>query len=161
LIFGVFEFNFRDSERENALQAAIRSKNLDVIGALRKAGAHIIAPAVRIGMVFYQKYQKFNHFLGTELALAASQEDIQTLQAWKAAGVSINQADYGGRTALHVSVERGLEDIVEWLCANGADPHAVDNFGRTPIDEAASSSDRIRLAVDRITKESKSPTFEL
>jgi lysophospholipase len=41
--------HIRDSERENALQAAIRSKNLDVIGALRKAGAHLIAPSVRIG----------------------------------------------------------------------------------------------------------------
>lgn len=73
---------------------------MDVILALRKTGAHVIAAAVRIGG--FLPMSDVISDLGTELALAASQEDIQTLKAWKAAGVSINQADYGGRTALHV-----------------------------------------------------------
>jgi ankyrin repeat protein len=95
------------------------------------------------------------------LALAASQEDIPTLQAWKTAGASINQADYGGRTALHVAVERGLEDVVEWLLLNGADPFAVDNFGRTPIDEAANVSDKIRLAIEKTLHKNETPKFRI
>ncbi|KAI6216364.1 Asparaginase [Aphelenchoides fujianensis] len=141
----------RDSEHENALQAAIRSKNLEVIRALRKAGAHLIASNVRIG---------------TELCMAASLEDIAGLEAWKAAGANLNQADYGGRTPLHVAIERAVEPVVEWLCANGADPFARDNFGRTPEDETTSASDRVRAAIARAKERferrpSATPKFEI
>ena len=33
---------------------------------------------------------------------AASQEDVETLQAWKLAGADLNESDYDNRTALHV-----------------------------------------------------------
>lgn len=37
-----------------------------------------------------------------ELCAAAFHGDRETLDAWIAAGASINQGDYDGRTALHV-----------------------------------------------------------
>jgi hypothetical protein len=56
-------------------------------------------------------FKQFNiksfEFLGVELCLAASQCDLLTLKAWKEAGASLNDADYDGRTALHV-VRMGL-----------------------------------------------------
>ncbi|KAI6229582.1 Asparaginase [Aphelenchoides besseyi] len=132
----------KDSENENALQAAVRSKNLETIGALRKAGGHLIATNVRIG---------------TELCMAASQEDIELLKAWKLAGASLNQSDYGGRTALHVAVERGVVSVVDWLCDNGADPYARDNSGRTPEDESIAASDAIQNAITRAKKLNERP----
>ena len=79
--------------------------------------------------------------------MAASEQDLSALRAWQAASASLDSADYCGRTALLVAVERGADSIVEWLCANGADPTCVDNLGRTPVSASASSSDRIRVAI--------------
>jgi ankyrin repeat protein len=45
-------------------------------------------------------------------------------------GVStINEQDTNGRTALHVAVQAGDEEIVETLMKLGADPKVVDNQG--------------------------------
>lgn len=79
--------------------------------------------------------------------MAASEQDLVTLRAWLAAGASLDCADYSGRTPLLVAIERGADDIVEWLCAHGADPTCLDNLGRTALAASESSSDRIRLAL--------------
>ncbi|CAD5225552.1 unnamed protein product [Bursaphelenchus okinawaensis] len=115
----------RDADHENALQAAIQTKNLEIITTLRNAGAHLSAHSVRVG---------------TELCLTASQEDIEGLRAWFAAGASPNEVDYDGRTALHVAVHRNLLEVAKFLCQNGANPLLFDNLGRRPMDEASDSA---------------------
>lgn len=45
-------------------------------------------------------------------------------------GVStINEQDSDGRTALHVAVQSGDEEMVETLMKHGADPKAVNKHG--------------------------------
>ncbi|VDM30030.1 unnamed protein product [Toxocara canis] len=67
--------------------SAIRSKNVACIEALREAGAVPLGNPID---------------LGVELCLLASRGDMDGLGAWIAAGVDINEKDYGGRTALHI-----------------------------------------------------------
>uniref|UniRef100_A0A915EP29 Uncharacterized protein n=1 Tax=Ditylenchus dipsaci TaxID=166011 RepID=A0A915EP29_9BILA len=76
-------------------------------------------------------------FLGVEMCLAAGECDLQALKAWTEAKVDLSTADYDGRTALHVASAKALEEVVEFLCANGADPEAKDHFGRTSLDECS------------------------
>jgi lysophospholipase len=114
----------RDGMNENPLSSAIRSKNVEVISAIRQAGAQLLVPTMRIGV---------------ELCSAASQDDMSTLKAWHSAGATMCESDYDGRTALHVASNRGFVDAVEFLCENGAEPLAEDQFGMTPVDECKRS----------------------
>uniref|UniRef100_A0A915CJA0 asparaginase n=4 Tax=Ascarididae TaxID=6250 RepID=A0A915CJA0_PARUN len=113
--------HLRDEWDENPLMSAIRSKNLACIKALRDAGAVPVGNPID---------------LGVELCLLTSRGDIDALGAWIAAGVDINEKDYEGRTALHVAVCAGNEELVTYLLARGANPEAIDNTSYTPIDEA-------------------------
>ncbi|KHN73373.1 L-asparaginase, partial [Toxocara canis] len=111
----------RDHWDENPLMSAIRSKNVACIEALREAGAVPLGNPID---------------LGVELCLLASRGDMDGLGAWIAAGVDINEKDYGGRTALHIAVSNGNEELVAYLLANGADPDVCDNGNCSPVGEA-------------------------
>uniref|UniRef100_A0A914S6J4 ANK_REP_REGION domain-containing protein n=1 Tax=Parascaris equorum TaxID=6256 RepID=A0A914S6J4_PAREQ len=65
---------------------AVRRRSHACIKALKEAGAVIVCNPIELGM---------------ELCLAANKGDIQTIEAWIAAGANINETDYDGRTALH------------------------------------------------------------
>ncbi|KAH7730834.1 Protein C27A7.5 d [Aphelenchoides avenae] len=121
----------RDATDENALLGAVRSRNLDLIRAIRAAGGQLVVPSIRIGM---------------ELCLAACQADIACLQAWHTAGATLNECDYQGRTALHVAVSNGLVEIVEFLCLNAADPLFEDHCGVSPLDECRRLSETLEAA---------------
>uniref|UniRef100_A0A9J2Q7E8 asparaginase n=1 Tax=Ascaris lumbricoides TaxID=6252 RepID=A0A9J2Q7E8_ASCLU len=110
-----------DQWGDNPLMNAVRRRNLACIKALKEADAIIVCNPIELGM---------------ELCLAANKGDIQTIEAWIAAGVNINETDYDGRTALHVAVASGVEEMVELLLRNGADPQLKDQFGRDSFDEA-------------------------
>ena len=51
-------------------------------------------------------------------------------------GISPCSADYLGRSLLHIAVDRGHRDIVQYLFAKGVDINAKDWRGETPIDLA-------------------------
>jgi hypothetical protein len=58
------------------------------------------------------------------------------MQALVARNVNVNEADYDGRTALHVAACEGHVDAVAYLLRLGADAKARDRFGHTPLDDA-------------------------
>ena len=42
----------------------------------------------------------------------------------------------GRRSAFHTAIRAGEDEIVEYLADHGADFDALDQFGRTPLEEA-------------------------
>jgi hypothetical protein len=55
------------------------------------------------------------------------------------------------RTLLHGSANRGTPKAVQWLLKNGADPNALDEYGRTPLLARAArntSTSVINLMID-------------
>ena len=50
---------------------------------------------------------------------------------------SLNSAGEGGRTMLHVAVDRGLTAVVNWLIQRGGNVDAKDHTGSTPLHVAA------------------------
>jgi len=55
------------------------------------------------------------------------------LKFWLAKGLSINERDAGGYTALHLAAFRGQTDRVSQLLKFGADPNIPANNGVRPL----------------------------
>jgi len=51
-------------------------------------------------------------------------------------GVDLDDADYDGRTALHLAASEGQADVVEYFIAQGAQLAPIDRWGNTPLDDA-------------------------
>ena len=70
------------------------------------------------------------------LAPNPAEDERRVLEAARAAidaGVEVNAADAAGNTALHIVARRRLDTVVELLADGGADLHALNDNGQTPL----------------------------
>lgn len=51
-------------------------------------------------------------------------------------GAKVNEANYGGRTALHLACSNGHLDTVKLLINHGASVNVLDSFHQTPLHNA-------------------------
>ena len=70
------------------------------------------------------------------LLWAASQGDLIEVQRLVAVGIDFNEADYDGRTALHLAASEGQSHIVKYLIGKKVKQNPVDRWGGTPLDDA-------------------------
>ena len=64
-----------------------------------------------------------------------------------AAGVNIDDADYDGRTALHLAASEGHHDTVEYFIAKKADLSPLDRWGGTPLSDAIKNKHKKVIAL--------------
>jgi ankyrin repeat protein len=93
---------------------------------------------------------KINTFQGTSPLMAAAGVNWVVAQTWtegpaqlleavklcRELGMDVNQANSMGITALHGAANRGSDDIIRYLVAQGADLTAQDNEHRSALDWA-------------------------
>ncbi|MEM6427059.1 MAG: glutaminase, partial [Cyanobacteria bacterium P01_D01_bin.128] len=72
----------------------------------------------------------------TALIWAASQGNLTAMLPYIARGISMDAADYDGRTAIHLAASEGRLSIVEFLLANKVNLNVQDRWGFTPLDDA-------------------------
>jgi ankyrin repeat protein len=74
--------------------------------------------------------------IGWRLGISRGRESdaIEAIQILLDLGADINQTNQNGNTALHGAATRHSIEIIEFLVANGADPHAKNVKGWTPLD---------------------------
>lgn len=70
------------------------------------------------------------------LIWAASRGDLLEVRRLVALGVNLNDADYDGRTALHLAACEGQLHIVRYLLQKNVQLNPVDRWGGTPLTEA-------------------------
>jgi ankyrin repeat protein len=85
----------------------------------------------------------------TQKGSRSSIEAVQfILELAKARGVDvIHQTDGGGNTALHGAARAGLDDVLEFLIANGAQIDAKSARGQTPLKAAQAASNGTTVAL--------------
>jgi len=81
-------------------------------------------------------YQLKGKGVAVELCQTAWEGDLTHLKRLVLNGCNVNEADYDGRTAIHLAACEGHVKIVEFLLHCGADINAVDNFGGTALQDA-------------------------
>lgn len=70
------------------------------------------------------------------LIFAASAGDLDEIRRLHSIGLDLNQADYDGRTALHLAAAENQIAVVKYLISNGAYKTPKDRWGRTPVFDA-------------------------
>ena len=67
---------------------------------------------------------------------AAAEGELLRLKQLVSRGLTVDVADYDGRTSLHIAAANGHTACVEFLIAAGADRSAIDRFSATALHEA-------------------------
>ena len=87
-----------------------------------------------------------------EMELALSQDPdrrrlmnsgIDAVRAAVELGADVNAANDSGDTALHLAAHHGFNSVVRYLAAQGADLHARNARGQTPLDRALGTTGRV------------------
>ena len=70
------------------------------------------------------------------LCWAAYQGDLDEVRRLVASGVNLDEADYDGRTCMHLAASEGQTKVVEFLIAKNVNIKPKDRWGGTPHDDA-------------------------
>ena len=76
----------------------------------------------------------------TPLIEAIAEQNVYKVKAQITAGVNLEETDSFGQTALHWAAKKESVEIARLLLNAGADPHARDEDGDTPINNARRNS---------------------
>lgn len=114
-------YDIKGPERSTLLHIAASQGNADLVRSLLEQGADSARPSLNGDPIL------LSYLRGGLAALA-----IESI----AKGANVNAKDALGRTALHLAVEKGLDETVSALLDRGADPNAADNGGLTALDVA-------------------------
>eukprot|EP00980_Cylindrotheca_fusiformis_P002931 scaffold681_cov130-Cylindrotheca_fusiformis.AAC.7 len=148
--------NFRDYDRRTAMHIASSEGNLKICRYLVSKGAQInrsdrwggsplddahrhrhssvIAYLRELGATTGSTSNKANFI---SAAAGGDLDEVNTLLA--VGNIDIDEGDYDRRTALHLAAGEGNFNIVELLCANGANVNIEDRWGGRPLDDAERS----------------------
>lgn len=70
------------------------------------------------------------------LCWAAYQGDLDEIQRLVANGVDLDEADYDGRTCIHLASSEGHQEVVAFLLGKNVNANPSDRWGGTPLDDA-------------------------
>jgi ankyrin repeat protein len=104
-------------------------------------------------VAFLLRKGAFVHIAGADFQAIHSAPTPAIAQLLVAAGASLETVDIHGKRPLHHAVENSRLELVRWLLKQGVEPSPKDKSGKTPLDYALESDDRIRsLLLKRVVE---------
>ncbi|XP_051876012.1 60 kDa lysophospholipase isoform X2 [Pristis pectinata] len=91
----------KDRYGNTPLKNAVKFRHTEVIKLLRQTGAH------------FSKNEIVD--VGTDLCSLAANGDVEGLEAWKLAGLDLDQSSYDGQNPLQIALAAGNEEVVAFL----------------------------------------------
>ena len=70
------------------------------------------------------------------LCWAAYQGDLNEIKRMVADGYNLDEADYDGRTCIHLAASEGRTEIIKFLIGKKVNLSPKDRWGGTPLDDA-------------------------
>jgi ankyrin repeat protein len=109
-----------DLRKRTLLLAAIGNGYIDVIQMLLSAGADPNQKSSRGDVPIIEACDKYN-------------PSIEMIQLLIENGAKLDEQNYGGKTALHISAAENQFEVVKLLLSHGANPNVQDDDGNTPL----------------------------
>ena len=90
-----------------------------------------------LGKIDPRQHKNEDKMKGVMVAnFAASQGDLNEIKSLKAKGINLEEADYDGRTPIHLAASEGHLNIVNYFILEGLDLNPTDRWGGTPLSDA-------------------------
>ena len=70
------------------------------------------------------------------LCWASYQGDLNEIKRLVANGVDLDEADYDGRTCIHLAASEGRTEVIRYLLAKNITIDPKDRWGGTPLQDA-------------------------
>ena len=83
---------------------------------------------------------------------SAAKGDIETIMKIKDHGFDFNKGDYDNRTPLHLAVNEGNIEIVNFLLEQNVEKNVKDRWGNRPIDDIKNKTSDIYLQIKELLK---------
>ena len=113
----------KDKLGNSPFNDAVRSKHDNVVAVIKKHDRNIT-------------YKLGGNELGVLMCLAAAEGRLEDIKRLVNNGVDPNEADYDGRTAMHLAASNGNLEILEHLVGIKANFMCRDRFNGTPLEDA-------------------------
>ena len=119
----------RDRMERTPVEDAVKNGHRSVLRVLRQFGADVPRNILDADAELMAKR-------GTDLIEYAANGKTESVRQFLSLGADPNFGNYDHRTALHLACAEGQLEIVQLLLLRGADIHAIDRWGSSPMDEA-------------------------
>lgn len=83
---------------------------------------------------------------------SAAKGDIETMMKIKDHGFDFNKGDYDNRTPLHLAVNEGNLEIINFLLEQNVNKNVKDRWGNRPIDDIKNKNSDIYLQIKELLK---------
>lgn len=115
------DVNFRDSDDQSILSAAIESGQIDALKTLIASGCTIDCSTDQV----------------LHLASAMNRADMMKVLCANYRDLDVNSVDSSGRSAIHIAARGGFVEVIRFCSTKEGDPEIQDMDGCTPLHLAA------------------------
>ena len=155
-VMGIAIWSPRIDETGNSVRGVEFSKELIKLYNFHNYDT-LINNSKKIDPRLYKHQSKIDNIMSA--CWSASIGDLNNLKRLVAAGISLDDADYDGRTPMHLAAAEGQVSVIEYLISHNVNINPTDRWGATPLDDSLRGGHKETTAI--LKKYKAKSTFNL